>query len=470
MKTLLLAFFVSATAMAQDTGAFSITTNNFKDLFNQHRVAQPKITPWAGSFFPYGPGGTAVKLDKNGNEDSQGKSPMMSYGALAKIGSEAHDWELENHSCKNFTGEMKESCESWWGHCNGWSAAAIKELEPRKGVKVGSREFTVAEQKAILSELWLSSASLNAGWTDKNIKTDKWVHDHDRPTESYRMFWDVSPRSFFLIFTNYVGAQKTGVVIDRFTGDEVWNQPVVGYRILPIEAKDITKVSEGRSQYWSVLLKMKVFWANDLGTPPGHISKTFDIKKMSDDEDVDYVGDDYEGRLLKFRLKFDAEVKVSADGKQVLSAGKMVGDGIWDHQENSRDLSDSELNSTHPDFIWLPTDPIQDFSGYGNPHMDEKVVAQLTRAQGATTPTATAKNLKLVFAPRVFGEGALTEELVKREIAKVIRREGIRHAIYLADISISRSRVSVIVKFPQGVNEKALVALFKAAEMPVRIE
>lgn len=469
MRTLLLALFLSTSALAQDTGGFEITKNSFKDLYNQHRIAQPKVTPWAGNFFPYSSKGTAIKLDKDGNDDSAGRSPMEVYGVLARVGNEAHDWEKENHSCDNLIGELKKSCESWWGHCNGWAAAAIKELEPRKPIKVGTQTLSVAEQKGIYTELWLSSASLNAGWTDKNKKTGAWVHDHNRPSESYKMFWDVSPRAFFLIFTNYVGAQKTGVVVDRFTGDEVWNQPIVGHRFLPIRKEDISQVRDGSRSYWSALIRVKIYWANDLGTAPGHISKPFDIKKVKDTEDVEYFGEDYEGRYLAFRLNFDQELVMSANGTTVTSVGRMIGDGIWEHQENSRQAGN--LDETHPDFIWLPTDPIQDYNGnYGNPYMDASVVAKISRGQPPTPSTPTASQLRLIFPPRAFGGASLEAEDVKKAVTKVIRREAIKHAIYLKDIEISRNRVLVPVRFPQGVNSKALESLFKAADMDVRIE
>ncbi|MBY0516783.1 MAG: hypothetical protein K2P81_07740 [Bacteriovoracaceae bacterium] len=459
----------STSLLAQTTGNFDVNKNSIKDLFNQHRVSQPSIIPWAGNFWPYAYKGTANKLDPEGNQSSRGQSPMETYGAISGLGKAPHEWESDNHSCSHLKGEDKESCESWWGHCNGWSGAAIKELEPRKSIKVGSRTLSVADQKGIYTELWLSSGSLNAGLTDKQKKTGAWVNDHSRPTDEYRMFWDVTPKAFFLIFTTYIGAQKTGLVVDRFTGDEVWNQPVVGYRLLPLRKTDISEVRDGNRSYWTVLMRMKFYWANDLGTEPGHISKPFDINKISDKEDVEYLGDDYEGRLLKFRLNFDAEVKINNEGTQILSAGRMLGEGMWDHQENSRDYSPDELNATHPDFIWLPTDPIQDFNGYGNPHMDPSIVAKIS--QGVEPPApAQAKVLNLVFAPRVFGGAQASAEEIKKAVTKVIRREGVKYAIYLSDIEISRNKILVPVRFPQGVEPASIEALFKAAEMPVRIQ
>jgi hypothetical protein len=463
MKTLaLFTLILSVSAGAQDVGNFEIYQNNFKDLYNKYRVAQPRVTPWAGSFFPYSQQGTAVKLNAAGDAVETGASPMETYGALAGVGKQAHEWEKESHSCDQYEGQTKESCEGWWGHCNGWAAAAVKEAEPRASVKVGGRTLSVAEQKGILTELWLSSGSLNAGWTDKSKKNGDWVNDHTRRGESYRKFWDVSPRAFFLIFTNTIGAEKTGVVIDRFTGDEVWNQPVVGYRLLPIRAEDIAPVRDGNRSYWSVKVRTKLYWANDLGTPPGHISKPFDINKISDNEEVDYVGHDYEGRYLAFRLNFDAPVKMSADGKQVVSAGRMVGDGMWEHQENSRNFDVDELNQTHPDFIWLPTDPIQDYNGYGNPFLDANIVSRITRQQ-ATAPVAQPTVLRFAFSARAFSNLAPAE--IKKAVGKVIRREGLRHAIYVRDIQVAGGQVVVGVRFADKVDAQALVALFGAANM-----
>ncbi len=468
MKTLLFSLFaLSLSSWAQDTGNFEIYQNNFKDIYNKYRIAQPKLTPWAGSFFPYGSQGTSVKLDAAGDASSGGKSPMQTYDAVGNLGTQAHDWEKENHSCERYSGETKTSCESWWGHCNGWSAAAVKEAEPTRPVKVGARTLSVADQKGILTELWLSSGSLNVGWTDKSKKNGAWVHDHNRPTDSYRKFWDVSPRAFFLIFTNTIGAEKSGVVVDRFTGDEVWNQPVVGYRLLPLRAEDIAEVRDGNRTYWSVKTRIKFYWANDLGTPAGHVSKPFDINKISDEEDVEHLGQDYEGRYLAFRLNFDAPVTVSADGLKVVSAGRMVGDGLWDHQENSRNLSGDELNGTHPDFIWLPTDPIQDYNGYGNPFMDARIVDKITRQQ-TVQPTPAPATLKLVFSARAFA--TLTPDAVKKDVAKVIRRESIRHAIYLADIKVTASQVVVGVRFADKPDAAALIALFKAAGLTIQVQ
>ncbi|MGE0634185.1 MAG: hypothetical protein AB7O96_17350, partial [Pseudobdellovibrionaceae bacterium] len=407
-------------------------------------------------------------------------------------------WELENHTCKDFTGEEKKSCESWWGHCNGWAAAAIKEVEPRKGFKVGNINLSVADAKGILSEVWLSTNSLGAGNTDKSVKTkdglkEGWIADPQDAT--YKTFWDTTPRAFFMITTNYIGINKMGFAIDRFTGDEVWNQPIVGYRILPIRENEIRQENRYGKKVWAVPMAMKLYWANDLGTPPGAISEEFDIKKHSKDNDQleDSLpgttdGDQaYEARMLEFTLFFNSEVKVSADGKKVLAAGKMVGDGIWKMQEDPKQYNHQQLDEGHPDFVWLPTNAILDDNGYANPFMVKSAVGLVEKgnkkASGSSNsrnedeaeseqepeekPTAVA-SYKITFSMKAFENlKDVNPESVKRKIKRVLARAEAKGSIPSDSIEILQTRVKVVLDMTEGMSNASLKALFKDADMGI---
>ena len=69
--------------------------------------------------------------------------------------------------------------------------------------------------------------------------------DNDEDITNYDAYWDVSPRQLFYILTNYVGLNGIGVALDRFTGSEIWNQPLSGYRFLPIRQEDIGEPEKG---------------------------------------------------------------------------------------------------------------------------------------------------------------------------------------------------------------------------------
>lgn len=470
-------FLLATSAFAQ----FEYNVVSFKDLYNKYRVAQPKIIPWSANFWPYASDGTAVKLDAQGEVDSKGESPMEVYGKVMGIGLEAQKWEKENHSCDGYDKATKASCEGWWGHCNGWTAAAIKEVEPRETVRVNGVELSVAEQKGILTELWLASYSLNVGETDKATKMGAWVHKHNdpNPSDAYKSFWDIDPTTFFMILTNYVGAMKTGIAIDQFTGDQVWNQPLVGYRLLPIKAKDITKNGTDNKAYWSVKMGVKFFWANDLGTPFGHIGQPFDIFKMtSDAAKVEKLSDDYEGRYLEFTMNFDDEVVVSSDGKTIVKAGEIVGEGFWEHQKNSKKYTYEQLNYSHPDFIWLPTNPYQDTTnGYGNPHLDVKISKLINKARvsgarsitaSASTPTQAKQEVTVVFQSGIFRHGANGSTAhIANIVNSIMQRDSLKASVQTGTVTLENSQASMKITFASEFNMEQFKALFEAAGRPI---
>ncbi len=472
MKLILFMLFLSFYSHAHrfDTGQFEITKTNFSELFNNYRFSSPENIPWAGNFFPYSLNGTAVKLNANGDTDPSGRSPLEAYIQISENSDDILDWEKQHHSCKKLTGDLKKSCQDWWGHCNGWAAAAIKEQEPRNSKKINFREVSVADQKGLLSELWLSSYSLNAGLTEKNIKTQNWVYDHDNKSDAYKKFWDITPRAFFLILTNYLGAMKTGVVIDRFTGDEVWNQPLVGYRILPIRSEDITKINDQGYTYWSAWIRIKIFWANDIGLSYGHVSKPFKIDKTKDSEELEDLSEDYQGRILAFRLFFDQEIKIDSSGTKITNAGKIVGEGVWDHQENSLDYTLDEINHTHPDFMWIPTQVFQDQTGYGNPFIDEEIVNNILSSTNLSPRKKGPFELNVIFSDSLFKGQALDPIKTMKKIKSILRRESIKHNIKPEDVVFQSGIVRVKITFPFWIDTSYLSNLFLSAELPFKID
>lgn len=346
---------------------FEIGNQSFKNLFNKYGVGQPKNIPWAGSFWPYKTKGIADNFVYDSRKAYQSPAEKFDYFFGGKS---AQDWEKRNHSCDNQIGELKKGCESWWGHCNAWAAAGIKEAEPRnyinKRMKGGEVALTVADQKAFLTEMYMENNALFTGNTNKSEKTDNWIFEPSnsiakklvaQDVTNYDAFWDVSPRSFFLILTNYVGMREIGVVIDRFAGDEVWNQPIAGYKMLPIRPEDLRDPKiEGDRKVYPVLLRINIFWAND-NVPANSISDPFNINRASEKFQIgDFLYNDfYTGRSLGFFLYFDSPLRVSSEGTFVANAGNIIGDGVWYHQTLEGRKYYKEFNHTHPDFIWLPT-------------------------------------------------------------------------------------------------------------------
>lgn len=115
-------------------------------------------------------------------------------------------WEILNH--------YSPAGGSWWGHCNGWSAAAILNFEPTEervntiaGVEF---RFTTADQKGLLSETNYSSYSHFFG--------SRYYKDGDDIS-------DLTPAAFHRIITFYLRDQRVPLVFDTDAGEQVWNFP-----------------------------------------------------------------------------------------------------------------------------------------------------------------------------------------------------------------------------------------------------
>lgn len=138
-------------------------------------------------------------------------SPFEKYDAYAqsRTGKNpgAHAWESNvrnNHYNPN--------AESWEGHCNGWSAASILTPEPtitriRNGI-----EFKTADQKGILSEVYMNTYCNfygNRNWGNAGDDRD-----------------DIYPDEFHRLLINYIGAGKGAVICDIESDRMVWNYPM----------------------------------------------------------------------------------------------------------------------------------------------------------------------------------------------------------------------------------------------------
>lgn len=485
MKTyILLAISVLASlSQAQSDDQKLSPEQSFAKLFNQYRIAQPANMPWAGSFFPYSQNGTAVGI--KGNFRSKGSpelSAIYKYDSLFNgSGHPATQFENENHSCDHFSGEQKSGCEAWWGHCNGWTAAALKEKEPTHSFTYKGEELEVGHMKGILSELWLSTNSYFVGSTNKTKRTGQWIYNPEDP--DYQQFWDVTPKQVFFIFTNQIGVQKVGVAIDRFTGEQVWNQPVAGYHILPIRPADLGKqeiLVDGKiKKLYYANVRMKIYWAND-DVYENHVSLKFDIFQSSETELEPSIVAGYTMRLLRFKMFFNEPLQVSQNGLEILNDPKVVHPGIW-HDQESQDSPDPDQE--HPDFIWQPINPYIVNSGYENPHLGWDNVKKLTLAMKAGSethhppppveppqPPAPTEDpepspIATVFTITVQAQNVSVpsndREAVKELIMKVFKRAGLSLAVDAAHIKfVGGNRVQFRALSQGGLSQAEIFEAF----------
>lgn len=328
----------------------ALNSTNLAEGMRAHAAAIVTPNPWAGYWFPYGSGGItgpAAKYDEaylNGMR-AQGRD-TSNYESLAS-------WEIGNHNA----GAWK--FEPWFGHCNGWSASALMVPEPRAPKTINGVTFDVADQKALLAESWLE---FSGDFVGNRV--------NDKGDFSSAAFWDVVPGQFHLLLVNLVGKLNKGLIIDRHTGHEIWNQPLVAYKIDPVKPEDYLGPHPDFPAIYRVNMTASIWWAND-NVDSEEITPPFDPNLPANE----YTDHFYPGRVLHYELWLDGPVEFDAAGNMTSSgnilvtneAGRYVG-GVW-----KNGTSPAVLINTHPDYMWVPYGR-QHSTGYKNPRIDDSWV------------------------------------------------------------------------------------------------
>ena len=138
-------------------------------------------------------------------------------------------WELLNH--------WSPAGSSWWGHCNGWAAAAILTDEPREPVTVSfgaedefSLQLSTADQKGLLTESFYSQMSNFYGAR---------YNDDDGDDIS-----DLSPKAVLQLLGTTIAQRGVPLVFDTSANEEVGNFPAWAYQVELTETTDEAGAAE----------------------------------------------------------------------------------------------------------------------------------------------------------------------------------------------------------------------------------
>jgi hypothetical protein len=95
----------------------------------------------------------------------------------------------------------------WHGHCNGWAAAAVRHAEPEQAVSAYGVEFTPADIKGLLAEVYMyNSTEMLAGYESS-----------------------LNPGTLHAILANWIGRGSHPVIMDSDPGKEKWNYPIYSF-------------------------------------------------------------------------------------------------------------------------------------------------------------------------------------------------------------------------------------------------
>ncbi len=174
--------------------------------------------PWAGDYW------ASQKDSLNHKWDGDEASPAAKYAtAFGRPG--------VPDAVSRLVGVQSSTTEipAWVGICEGWAAAAIRELPPLNPVVRNGVTFYPGDIEGLLTILYArnnsSSRFLSRRCNDEQVRFD----DYGRPVSAACL--DTNPGALHIIATNYLGVRGEALVEDRTYNAEVWNQPLRGYEI-----------------------------------------------------------------------------------------------------------------------------------------------------------------------------------------------------------------------------------------------
>ncbi len=230
-------------------------------LFNsslEYRIAELPMTgtatnaPWAGNYWPVYEDSINHKWAGASSESASTKyGRAFGVTGVEDAVSRYHgiDAQASRTSCTTdaqCNAQIGEQCSkrpgvttgrcipTWWGICHAWAPAAILLPEPKKAVTYNGVEFKVQDIKALLT---LVHDKTTTKFVSLRCNTDAAgtpginFDNYGRPQGGDASCRDTNPGTYHLLLTNYLGKQGASFVEDRTYDDEVWNQPLRGYRI-----------------------------------------------------------------------------------------------------------------------------------------------------------------------------------------------------------------------------------------------
>ncbi len=242
----------------------------------------------------------------------------------------------------------------------------------------------VGDAKGLFTEAWMECSSSFYGSRNEAHKNES-----DREKIDYN---DVTAATFHIFFADQIGNRDKSFVIDEFTGQEVWNQPVKSYwsKCEPQYelAEDGTATAEkvdvsltyyggwyggepevkklGEKDVYPVLCTTTIHWMSD-GVAHDAVTADYRFDQMTHENYSNgyWVKSNHEDhvaiRTLSYVLWLD---KPMSD-----EDARIIGDGEWNHGATW------DYAHAHPDFMWQPTGNVnQSNRDYENPFVDYDVL------------------------------------------------------------------------------------------------
>ena len=265
---------------------------------------------------------------------------------------EAIKWELLN--------SYHPGGESWWGHCNGWAAAAILTNEPTEEIEVEIGEhkipFTTADIKGLLTESHYSVESRFFG---------ERYNDEDDDVS------DLSPAHFHKLITVFLKEEQVPLVFDTDAKEAVWNFPawkadVVIEQISSTPHEDAININTATVKELETLSTVNNQEAEkivDYREDNGPFQDVEELKEILNRWDRYWIRNDITVNPKERELSVVAEVFFTTDsvdpdhvdsGSEPESMSETWEYTLKINEEGSIIGGEWKDEESHPDFAWIP--------------------------------------------------------------------------------------------------------------------
>jgi hypothetical protein len=352
------------------------------DLPAEGKVPEFRV-PYAGHDYPDRAGGTINSLFKYDQAFHRGRSLAVEFERMDVGAHRASGERDEPRVPRGLFGRMRgnprgPATPTWYGHCNGWTAAAIRHAEPQRSVVRNGVTFTPADIKGLLAEIYMYADSEFLGGIDPSI----------------------NPGVLHLVLANWLGRGSHPLGMETAVGEVVINFPIFNYKSVIKNRSP----RENEVQTW-ITYTLNVNRELDKQPPKFHRQLYFHYVLNTDAEGLvsggQYYGDSGQIDMLWTPLRpYAGGSEHNKRGNPHLDIKEVL--AIW------RDSVDEDLRKK-----WLNIDPTEEDRVLPEP---TAVAATTEQPKAATTeqPAAGASEAESTTAAIAGGAGATAGETTAR--------------------------------------------------------
>jgi hypothetical protein len=134
------------------------------------------------------------------------------------------------------------------------------------------------------------------------------------------------------------------VAINRYTGDQLWADPLAGYRFDYPSPADYLGEDPLHPGVYRIRVTSTFWWVSD-EVGASVMTPKFDFPSDNNES--------FGSRKLQMELWLDGPVVFGDDGK-IISSGNLIETKKGEYVLGGRWIKDSYYNDTHPDTMWVP--------------------------------------------------------------------------------------------------------------------